>query len=45
MKKPTELEPSVSNSFSSNKGTPSVLCIEDVSKDAKDPASARQEGV
>ena len=41
----TELDPSVSNSFSSSRGTPSVLTIEDVSNEASEPASARQEGV
>ena len=33
-------EPSVSNSFSSRSGTPSVLTIELVSKEAREPARA-----
>lgn len=40
-----ELLPSVSSSFSSSNGTPSVLTIEEVSNEAKDPAKARQDGV
>jgi hypothetical protein len=35
-----ELLPSVSISFSSKSGTPSVLIIEEVSKDANEPANA-----
>lgn len=40
-----ELLPSVSISFSSKRGTPSVLMIDEVSKDANEPAKARQDGV
>lgn len=40
-----ELEPSVSISFSSSNGIPSVFTMEEVSNEAKEPAKALQDGV